>query len=179
MPGRRTDSFFFLASFSASRPLFRLSRPSASQSIGSRLSSRSAACRAISVGQRRPVLVGQHDQAHAVVGEQAGVGREAVDPPAVVDATVAAIGVGHPAQWRTRRARSPSWPTAGRWSSAACAARRAPAGLMIVLPSSLPPWVCTATHRAISATLELIEPAGPTVVMSRNGMTRTLPSCSS
>ncbi len=51
--------------------------------------------------------------------------------------------------------------------------------LMIDLPSSLPPWVWTATQRAISATLELIAPAGPTAVMSRNGMTRTLPSCSS
>ena len=31
----------------------------------------------------------------------------------------------------------------------------------------------------ISATLALIEPAGPTLVMSRNGITRTFPSCSS
>jgi hypothetical protein len=42
----------------------------------------------------------------------------------------------------------------------------------------LPPWVWTAIQRAISVTFELIEPAAPTLVMSRNGMARTLPSCS-
>ena len=55
------------------------------------------------LGQRRPVLVGQDDEAHAVVGEQAGIGREAVDPPAVVHAAVAAVGIDHPAHRVGRR----------------------------------------------------------------------------
>ena len=53
------------------------------------------------------------------------------------------------------------------------------AALMICLPSILPLWVWTISHRAISSTLELIEPAGPTLVMSRNGIATTLSSRSS
>ena len=133
------------------------------------------------LGQRRPVLVGQDDEAHAVVGEQAGsLAREAVDRPAVVDAAMAAVGVGPPAQSRNE-AGEISLPCSRYGRSVICGVCRSArtAGLMIGLPASLPPWVCTATQRAISATLELIEPAGPTLVMSRNGITRTFPSCSS